>query len=265
MLALSAWTPKTSRRPKPSATPTVHYVAAALGWAVVFIVLHADELSSYLAVGFASGPDPAGPHFRPRHGLSLSEAHVHWQGLFHAVAMTLLVMGPSVSQTVQYVGSNSLRWRRYRAVIEFVTAYCLVWLVFDVLVGSVAATVRFAYPWQGWIAAVFIAGLWQLSPWKRHCLRQCHRGIPLPPSGWAAEKAALQFGVRNAAACVGSCWAIMVVMMLAPQFNAAVTLAVTSMVGMERLAPTGLKLARRTGIVLLAFAFGVVCKLAARA
>ena len=61
-----------------------------------------------------------------------------------------------------------------------------------------------------------LAAFWQFSPFKRKCLRACHRSVPLPLVRMKAEVASIRFGVRNGSACVGSCWALMLVMLTAP-------------------------------------------------
>jgi len=148
--------------------------------------------------------------------LAAQGGHRHVSGgLPHWTLMTVAMMGPTALAGIRHTGLNSLRWRRRRAMAEFVVAYLAVWIAFGVLALTGAALVP-AEPGSAAFAIVLAgAAAWQLSPLKRRWLRDCHRSVPLPPRGWAAEWAALRFGLRNGAACLGSCWCLMLVMAVA--------------------------------------------------
>jgi len=89
---------------------------------------------------------------------------------------------------------------------EFSAAYLLVWAAFG-LVALAAGGMMPGVPGPAPLAVVLAAAAaWQLSPFKRRCLRGCHRSLPLPPYGWRAEKGALRFGLRNGLYCLGTCW-----------------------------------------------------------
>ena len=125
--------------------------------------------------------------------------------------MAAAMMLPGAIPAARHVAVNSLRWRRHRAVALYVAAYVGVW------VGYGAVVVPASRAWRPPLAAVLaVAAAWQLTPWHRRAVRDCHRTVPLPPTGWAATKGSLRFGARNARACVGTCWASMLVMVAAP-------------------------------------------------
>jgi predicted metal-binding membrane protein len=137
------------------------------------------------------------------------------RGLPYWTLMTVAMMGPAALAGIRHTGLNSLRWRRGRAMAEFAAAYLAVWTAFGALALTMATLVP-AVPGSAAFAIVLAgAAAWQLSPLKRRWLRDCHRSVPLPLRGWAAEWAALRFGLRNVAACIGSCWCLMLVMVVA--------------------------------------------------
>jgi len=151
--------------------------------------------------------------------LAAQGAHRHASGgLPYWTLMTVAMMGPAALAGIRHTGLNSLRWRRRRAMAEFAAAYLAVWMAFGALTLTVAALVP-ATPGSAAFAIVLAAAAaWQVSPLKRRWLRDCHRSVPLPPRGWAAERAALRFGLRNGAGCLGSCWCLMLVMVVASGF-----------------------------------------------
>jgi len=139
-------------------------------------------------------------------------------GLPYWTLMTVAMMGPAALAGIRHTGLNSLRWRRRRAMAEFAAAYLAVWIAFGALALIVAALVPAAPGSAAFAIVLAMAAAWQLGPLKRRWLRDCHRSVPLPPRGWVAERAALRFGLRNGAACLGTCWCLMLVTLVASGF-----------------------------------------------
>jgi len=155
-------------------------------------------------------------------------------GLGHWVLMTVVMMGPAALIGVRHTGMNSLCWRRRRAMAEFAVAYLSVWVGFGLLVlGGIGTIPRLAGR-EALAASLAAAAIWELTPYKGLRLRDCHRSIPLPPSGWGAERGAMIFGLRSGLACLGSCWCLMVVMVAAPGAHLLWTAALTGLVTAER-------------------------------
>jgi predicted metal-binding membrane protein len=153
------------------------------------------------------------------------------------VLMTVAMMGPAALADVRYTGLNSLRWRRRRAMAEFSAAYLLVWTAFG-LVALAAGEMMPGVPGPVPLAAVLAAAAaWQLSPFKRRCLRGCHRSLPLPPYGRRADESALWFGLRNGLYCLGTCWCLMLVMIAAPGGQLLWTAGLTGIITSERRLP----------------------------
>jgi predicted metal-binding membrane protein len=64
-------------------------------------------------------------------------------------------------------------------------------------------------------ATLLVAGLFQFSPLKYSCLRECRSPVGFVASHWHGGDrrwAAFALGVRHAIFCVGCCWALMLVM-----------------------------------------------------
>jgi predicted metal-binding membrane protein len=169
------------------------------------------------------------------------------------VLMTVAMMGPAALADVRYTGLNSLRWRRRRAMAEFSAAYLSVWAAFG-LVSLAAGEMMPGVPGPAALAVVLAAAAaWQLSPFKRRCLRGCHRSLPLPPYGWRADKGALWFGLRNGLYCLGTCWCLMLIMIAAPGGQLLWTAGLTAVITGERRLPRP-RSATRTVATLLSFA-----------
>jgi predicted metal-binding membrane protein len=173
------------------------------------------------------------------------------------VVMVIAMMGPATLGALHHVAVNSLRRRRSRAVLEFVGCYLAVWTA----VGLVLLTSLRWIPWTGTASAFALAlaaaAAWQLAPAKRRALRACHRSLPLPASGWAAERASMLFGVRSGVACVGSCWLLMIAALL--KSHAVLAMAVlTVLVTAERWSQQPRRTTRTVSAVLIVAALGTL-------
>lgn len=169
-------------------------------------------------------------------------------GVVMAVAMMLPVAFPAV----RHVSQSSLRWRRPRAVAEFAGAYTALWAAFGAAEHLLVAPVgRSAAATAG---ALLVAAAWQLTPWKQHFVRRGHRALPLPPTGARATAAALRFGRVHGAACVGSCWGLMLVAAIVPSHQVPWAAALTGVSLWERRNRRPRRAARQAAVVLAAAA-----------
>jgi len=167
-------------------------------------------------------------------------------------AMSAAMMLPAAMPALAHVGVNSLRRRRRRAMALFAVVYLGIWLAFGGLVLALSPLWAPLDQALALAAASALAAAWQLTRWKLVALRACHRAVPLPPFGRRADAAVVRFGVRNGSACVGSCWAAMLVMGVASAgAMLPAMVALTALITTEKLAD---RPRRTTRLVALAFA-----------
>jgi predicted metal-binding membrane protein len=95
-----------------------------------------------------------------------------------------------------------------------------------------------------------LAALWQLTPAKSRALQACHRTRPLPPKGWRATAGVADFGLHNAAACLASCWALMLTTAFVGLPMLAWMAVLTALITAERLSLKPRRASRRIGMVL---------------
>ncbi len=185
-------------------------------------------------IGMPSGP-PGHEHHMHSHG-SVPAQLPGW-GL-----MTLAMMLPVALPAVRHVALNSVRRRRTRAMVDFVLAYVAVWLVFGLaaIAGYRVVTMTLMLGDRTLLVlALYFAMAWQLTRTKRRAILGCKRTVPLPPQGLHADVACARFGVLQAVRCLRSCWAMMLVMVVAGHHSLIWMLALTPLVWMEELTPRG--------------------------
>jgi len=232
-------------------TPVLAVTAVA--WAVTLL---ADPLrsASGSAAGSApgsgagQGPAPAALHAGHAHhavvdaGLPASHAsHASTEnvaGLLIGWALMLTaMMAPLLIPALRHVRARSLRSRRWRAVSLVTVAHAAVWTVAGIVLLAVASALRSV---TGDADLAVLLGLvaaltWQLSPLKQYCLNRHCAHPPISSQGGAADRDALRFGATHAAWCLGSCWALMLVSLLAPAWHVAVMLVVSVWMWVEPL------------------------------
>jgi predicted metal-binding membrane protein len=100
-----------------------------------------------------------------------------------------------------------------------------------------------------------LAGVYQLSPLKRACLRHCRAPVAFLVEHWRPGKiGAFTLGLRHGAWCVGCCWMLMALLFVGGLMNLVWIAALTLLVLVEKVAPGGPLVSRLAGLVLLAWA-----------
>jgi predicted metal-binding membrane protein len=205
-------------------------------------------------VALVAGAAPAHAAHRGAHGAWSAAAG----GLSQWILMTIAMMGPAALAGVRHTAVNSLGWRRGRAMAEFSAAYLAIWGLFGFAALATTARLPVVAGWTATALALAAAAAWQLTPVKRRWLRDCHRSVPLPPQGWRAEAGAVWFGLRNGCACLGSCWCLMLVMMVVPGAHLLWTAALTGIVTTERMLARPRRVTRLAALALGVAATGAL-------
>ncbi len=81
-------------------------------------------------------------------------------------------------------------------------------------------------------------GVYELTPFKRACLRRCHPDERVREQASGAGLAAnLACGVRQGIVCVGCCWALMALLFVAGVMNVVWIAAIALFVTAQKLLP----------------------------
>lgn len=85
-----------------------------------------------------------------------------------------------------------------------------------------------------------VAGLYQFTPLKRSCLRQCQTPVGFLMTHWhAGNRGAIRMGVEHGLYCLGCCWALFAVLVAAGVMSLAWMLLLTVIVFVEKVIRTG--------------------------
>lgn len=154
------------------------------------------------------------------------------------------------------------------AVLWFGLGYITVWLGFSAcaagaqwglhqaaLLSSTMATS--STPLAG--AILMAAGAYQLTPFKGRCLVRCQSPLGFLMSNWReGAGGALQMGMRHGAYCLGCCWALMGVLFVVGVMNLAWVGVLTVFILVEKIGPSGVRVARAGAAILIALGIVLV-------
>jgi predicted metal-binding membrane protein len=108
-----------------------------------------------------------------------------------------------------------------------------------------------ASPWLGG-AILIVAGVYQWTPLKYACLRQCRSPLAFLMEHWQpGMPGALRLGLRHGLYCVGCCWALMLLLFVGGVMSLLWIGAITAFVLMEKLAPYRAQGGRLSGLALV--------------
>jgi predicted metal-binding membrane protein len=152
--------------------------------------------------------------------------------------MLAAMMLPLLWLPLSHVWDGSLAARRPRALALFLAGYGAVWLAALALLWPAAILLRLALGGAAAaaLAVLGLALLWQGTAAKARLLRRAHELPALPASGLGAELASLRFGAGLGVTCVGACWALMLLPMVAGDYRLALMAACAAAMLAERYA-----------------------------
>ena len=108
-------------------------------------------------------------------------------------------------------------------------------------------------------ALLIVAGIFQLTPWKRTCLDACRSPAEFLVHHWRpGVTGGFYLGVANGLYCLGCCWALMMLLFAGGVMNLWYIAALTIFVLVEKLAPLGAQGGRLSGALLSAVGLWVL-------
>jgi predicted metal-binding membrane protein len=190
-------------------------------------------------------------------------------GWFTGVWVTMMaaMMLPSAMPMVLIFSRVSTeRQRRGQAFVPtwiFVGGYLAAWTLYGLLAYGLFRVIHAAHlnflSWhaQGPLvagAAIAAAGIYQLTPLKRICLRHCRSPMHFVLGGWRSGRlGAVRMGLEHGGYCVGCCWGLMLILFALGVMSVVWMIVVAALVFAEKVLPFGERLSRA-----LAVAFVVI-------
>ena len=138
---------------------------------------------------------------------------------------------------------------RFVSLACFVAGYGVAWVVYGALAYVLDAVVRAsASDFVSWFRAgpllvgsvLFLAGVYQVSPWKNACLIHCRSPLSYFARNWHPGRlGSLRMGLTHGLVCVGCCWALMAVMFAVGAMSLVWMAVLTLFMFAEKILPFG--------------------------
>lgn len=172
--------------------------------------------------------------------------------------MMLAMMLPSAAPAI-LLYARVRQQRQDEALAQpwlFALGYAIVWALFSIIAATIQAGVAspdMTISSADVASAVLIAaGLYQLSPIKGACLRNCRSPVQFITRHWRPGTAgAVRLGLLHGSYCVGCCWLLMALLFVGGVMNFTWIAVLTVAVAAEKILPAGEWVSRAIGVALI--------------
>jgi predicted metal-binding membrane protein len=152
-----------------------------------------------------------------------------------------------------FAGGYVLVWALYSVLATIIQRMLAEFLLLSPMMELTSPTASAAF--------LILAGVYQMTPLKRVCLRLCQSPVSFLFQHWhPGSVGALRMGLAHGAYCVGCCWALMLLLFVGGVMNLYVIAALTTLVAIEKIAQIGELGSRLTGGVLIALAAWILAR-----
>jgi len=181
--------------------------------------------------------------------------------------MMLGMMLPSAAPMILTFAALQRRKRErdqpYVPTAMFVAGYLVVWGVFSLAATTaqwalqqgalLSPMLALTSPLAGGVLFI-LAGIYQLTPLKNACLRQCRSPFAFVLNHWRDGRyGALRMGASHGIYCLGCCWVLMALLFAVGVMNLIGVAAIAALVFVEKLLRGGVWVGRASGGAMAVF------------
>jgi predicted metal-binding membrane protein len=159
-----------------------------------------------------------------------------------ALSWVLMVAGmmlPTLFDLLGYVRLRGFQDLHSRLIALVIIGYGSVWALAGIAFLGFALTLRIVSPNDGgnFAFALIIAFAWHISPWRQTALNCGHQQPKLAAFAPKAYGDALVVGALRGLWCLATCWALMLVCLLAPAYHFSTMAVLALYIWAEQLEP----------------------------
>jgi predicted metal-binding membrane protein len=191
-----------------------------------------------------------------------------------AVMMVAMMVPSATPMIFAFLSLNQSRSATNRPLVPvgiFLLGYLVVWTAYSAVATLAEWGLHQATLLSTTMAAtspalngglLVAAGVFQLTPLKRACLKSCRSPLSFLMSEWRnGAGGAFVMGLRHGAYCLGCCWILMALLFVAGVMNLFWVAVIALLVMAEKVLPKGEVLGYITGIALVAAGVARIAKL----
>ena len=237
-------------------------IIAAIAWAYTVYLSQSGMNMGSMQMGSDTG---MGAGMAMADMRSWSAADFGLMFVMWAVMMVAMMAPSATPMLLMFANLNRKRREREAPYVPtgvFLAGYVIVWAAFSLaatggnwglhqasLLSSMMGESTSGYLGGG---LLLLAGVFQWSPLKYNCLKQCRTPMGFLMTSWRdGHGGALRMGLEHGAYCLGCCWALMLLLFVLGIMNLVWIAALAAFVLAEKVAPKGEWVARITGVLMV--------------
>jgi len=238
-------------------------VLAVVAWLYMIGEAHAMDVTG---VCQCAGMAIAGPDVKPWAAGAIMPLFLMWAEMM--VAMMIPSAAPMILTFAMINRKRREQERPFVPTSLFLLGYLIVWSAFSLVAAVAQWTMHGAALLSPMMKStspflagtlLFVAGVFQWTPWKHTCLKHCQSPLQFLLVDWReGPRGALAMGVRHGAFCAGCCWMLMALLFVAGVMNMLWVAAITLLVLLEKVAPQGWRLRHGVGALLIGWSAWVI-------
>ena len=233
------------------------FIIAAIAWAYT-VYLAGNRMG--IGDNMSMGTGMAMANMRSWSAADFGLMFVMW-----AVMMVAMMAPSAAPMLLMFAAVNRRRREREAPFVPtgvFLAGYLAIWAVFSL--GATAGnwglhqasllSSMMGASTSGYLGGslLLLAGLFQWSPLKYACLKQCRTPMGFLMTSWRdGHTGALRMGLEHGAYCLGCCWALMLLLFVLGIMNLVWIAALAAFVLAEKVAPKAEWVSRTTGVLMI--------------
>jgi predicted metal-binding membrane protein len=185
------------------------------------------------------------------------------------VMLVAMMLPTSFPLILLFTNMVHLRADRGRLLTLLLLGYLSVWTLFGLLIYVGDGQIHRLVAASAWlqvhvsliaVATLLVAGVYQFTPLKYHCLDKCRSPLAFITSHWRGrhdQGQAFLLGVHHGIFCVGCCWSLMLIMFAIGMGNLGWMLALGAIMAVEKNLSWGRRVAAPLGAALILAGLGL--------
>ena len=233
------------------------FIVAAIGWVYMFYLAWAMENMHLVDMWMP-----------PNGGARSWTAWDYFMLFIMWLSMMVAMMTPTATPMVMMFSTvnkhKKAKQQPYAPTFIFLTGYLVAWAIFSLVISAIQWPLHEngllnpmmnsrSYLMSGGL--LILAGLYQWTPMKDVCLKQCRTPLGFLMTAWRdGNWGAFNMGLYHGLFCVGCCWALMVILFAVGVMNMLWVILITIFVLLEKILPFSPLIMRLiTGLALIAW------------
>jgi predicted metal-binding membrane protein len=186
------------------------------------------------------------------------------------VMLVAMMLPTTLPLVAMFNRLTNARPNRPQLLSLLLVGYLSVWVMFGMLVYVGDSALHEAVARSTWLAehvwvlggsTLLLAGVYQFTPLKYHCLEKCRSPFGFITQHWrgrAETGQAFILGIHHGLFCVGCCWTLMLLMFAVGIGNFGWMLVLAAVMASEKNLSWGRRLSAPLGVVLLGWGLGLL-------